>query len=138
MTFQPAFSNQPRANCPPVAHGVGGDLALHDVKIKVTNKALTARIRCPTVTDCAGALQLYRAFSRSRRHLKAVLIGSSTFTVTGHRTATVTAKLTAAGRSLLRHRKPLVAIARLAIVTPTGRTVKQSLKVTLIGKTIGR
>jgi hypothetical protein len=132
------FSNESHTNCPPAVQGVRGDLVLHDVSFKVTNKALTARIRCPTVTDCAGALQLYRAFSRSRRHLKAVLIGSSTFTVTGHRTATVTAKLTATGRSLLRHRKPLVAIARLAIVTPTGRTVKQSLKVTLIGKTIGR
>ena len=34
--------------------------------------------------------------------------------------------------------KPLVAIARLTIVSPTGRTVKQSLKVTLIGKPIRR
>jgi hypothetical protein len=132
------LSNESRAKCPPVAKGLGGDLQLHDVKIKVTNHALAARIPCPTVTDCAGTLQFYRAFSRSRRHLKAVLLGSSTFTVTGHRTATITAKLTAVGRSLLRHGKPLVAIARLVIVTPTGRTVKQSLRVTLIGKTIRR
>jgi hypothetical protein len=132
------LSNSSRANCPPAAKGLGGDLLLHDVKIKVTDDALAARIPCPTVTDCAGTLQLYRAFSRSRRHLKAALIGSSSFTVTGHRTATITAKLTATGRSLLRRRKPLVAIARLTIITPTGHTVKQSLKVTLIGKTVRR
>jgi hypothetical protein len=132
------LSNESRANCPRVANGVRGALVLHDVKIKVTNKALAARIRCPTVTDCAGTLQLYRAFSHSRRHVKAVLIGSRTFTVTGRRTATIAAKLTAAGRSLLAHSKPLVAIARLTIITPTGRTIKQSLKVTLIGKTIRR
>jgi hypothetical protein len=128
------LSNESRANCPPVAKGVGGDLVLHDVKIKVTNKALAARIRCPTVADCAGTLQLYRAFSRNRGHVKPVLIGSSTFTITGHRTATIAAKLTAVGRSLLRHNKPLVAIERLTIIRPTGRTITQSLRMTLIGK----
>jgi hypothetical protein len=135
MTFQPAFSNQSRTNCPPVAQGVKGDLVLHDVKFRVTNKALTATIRCATIRDCVGTLKLYRAFSRSRQE---VLIGSSTLYVTGHHRATIAAKLTAVGRSLLRHGKPLVAVARLVIVTPTGRTVKQSLKVTLIGKRVRR
>jgi hypothetical protein len=128
------LSNQSRANCPPVDPGVRGDLVLRDVKLRVSNKALTAKIPCPTITDCTGTLQLDRAFSRSRRHVKAVLIGSSTFYVTGHRTATVAAKLTAIGRTLLRHGNPLVAIARLTIVRPTGRTIRHSLKVTLIGK----
>jgi hypothetical protein len=128
------LSNEARTNCPPAAQGVRGDLVLHDVSFKVTNKALTARIRCPTVTDCAGTLQLYRASSRSQRHVKAVLIGSSTLYVTGHHTATIAAKLTAAGRSMLRLGRPLVAVVRLTIIRPTGRTIKQSIRVTLIGK----
>jgi hypothetical protein len=128
------LSNQSRANCPPVAHGVRGGLVVHDVNFKATNKALTATIRCPTVTDCVGTLQLDRAFSRSRRQVKPVVIGSSSLYVTGHRTATIIAKLTRAGRSLLSHGKPIAAIALLATVSPAGRTIRQSLKVTLIPK----
>jgi hypothetical protein len=138
------LSNESRANCPPVAQGIGGDLVLHDVNFRATTKALHARIRCPTITDCAGSLQLNRAFSpsgrqikralsASPRHIKPVVIAGSTFYVTGHRTATIAAKLTAAGRTLLRRGKPLVAIARLTVISPSGRTIKQSLKVTLIG-----
>jgi hypothetical protein len=132
------LSNESRANCPPALPGVRGDLVLHDVHFKATNQALTARIRCPTVVDCAGTLQIDKAFSRSRRHVKPVLIGSSTFTITGHRTATIAAKLTAAGRSLLRHGKRVSAVARLTVVNASGRTTKQSLKLTLISKRVRR
>jgi hypothetical protein len=128
------LSSQSRAKCPPAARGVGGDLVVHDVHFKATDKALTARIRCRTVTDCVGSVQLDRAFSRSRRHVKPVVIASSSLYVTGHRTATITAKLTRTGRSLLRHGKPIAAIALLTTVSHTGRTIRQSLKVTLTPK----
>ncbi len=131
--LEPPFSSS-RAHCPPVAQGVRGDLVVGDVKLKVTNKALTARIRCATVTDCVGSLQLDRAFSRSRRRVKPVVIGSSSLYVTGHRTATISAKLTRAGRSVLGRGKPIAALALLTTVSPAGRTIRQSLKVTLTPK----
>jgi hypothetical protein len=140
LRFDPFLSdalqpfNSSRAKCPPVAHGVRGDLVVHDVHFRATNKALTARIRCPTVSDCVGSLQLDRAFSRRRRQVKPVVIGGSSLYVTGHHTATIIAKLTRAGRSLLSHGKPIAAIALLTTVSPTGRTIRQSLKVTLISK----
>ena len=134
FSFSPGLSTQSRAGCPPVGQGVKGNVVLHDVKFHVTNKALTARIRCPTIADCAGALQLDRASSRGRRHVKPAVIARSTFYVAGHRSATIIAKLTRAGRSLLKQGKPVAAITLLTTVRPTGRTIKQSLKVTLIPK----
>jgi hypothetical protein len=134
LFFTATLSNQSRAKCPPVVRGIGGDLVLHDVNFKATNKALRAKIRCPGITDCVGTLQLDRAFSRRPRHVKQVVIANSTFYVTGRRTETITPKLTRAGRFLLRLGKPLATVVRLTTVSPAGRTITRSLKVTLIGK----
>ena len=134
LFFAAGLSSQSRATCPPMAHGISGDLVLHDVKLQATNQALLAKIRCPTITDCAGTLEIDRAFSRIRRNVKPVVIARSGFYVTGHRGATITTQLTRSGRSLLSHGQPLAALARLTTVSPTGRTIKQAVKVSLIVK----
>ena len=125
-----------RTRCPPSApQGVRGDFLLRDVKLAVSHQALSAKIRCPTLTDCIGWLQIDHAFSRRRRHGKPVVIASGSFYVVGHRSATITAKLTPAGRSLLKRGKPLLVSVRLTTVSPSGRTIRQSHAVTLPGYT---
>lgn len=127
-------SNSSRAHCPPSAlQGVRGDVLLRDVKLEVSHQALRAKIRCPTLVDCIGGLQIDQAFSRRHPRGKPVVLASGSFYVTGHRSATITAKLTRAGRSLLKRGKPLLASVRLTTVSPSGRTIRQSHAVTLFG-----
>jgi hypothetical protein len=134
LRFDPAFSNASRAHCPHLGRRVRARVALRHVQFRVTRTTVNLTPRCTTSADCAGTLGLTLRASRGRRHARTVVIGTGSFYLTGHRSATISAKLTAAGRRLLGRGKPLVVIARLITISPSGQTTTQSLTVTLIGK----
>jgi hypothetical protein len=134
LSFAQPYSGYPRTNCPRV-RARSARFAAHSIKLTAKRTSVSARIRCASVADCAGTLKLLTHSSRSHRRAKAVVIASSRFfSIPGHRAATITAKLTRAGRALLRRGKPVGAIAQLTTVGITGRAITQSLTATVIGK----
>jgi hypothetical protein len=136
VDFVQPLSTGSRAGCPELHRRVkAGHFAAHSIKFRITKTNVTARIPCTGVAECAGTLRLLERFPASQRRSKPVVLASSNFFfVTGDHTASITSKLTRAGRRLVARSKPLTATARLTTVNAAGRTSTQSFTVTLIGK----
>jgi hypothetical protein len=131
LEFAQVVSSQTRSVCPGSNHrGRRDRFGSHSLSnLKVTKSHVRARIPCVSLADCSGALQVY---SRARRHGKPIVIARNDFfIVPGGHTATITAKLTRAGRALAKHAKPTAAIARLITFGPTGQRTIQSRPFTL-------
>jgi hypothetical protein len=105
----------------------------------VSKTRLVSTLRCATATPCAGTVStLYArslhpaaASSVGAKGKATVIAADPFFTIPGHHTATVTQKLTKAGRALLRRGTPLKAIERLTSIAVSGKATTRSLHLTL-------
>src|SRR5207244_3659872 len=104
--------------------------------------AVGTRVPCKAFFDCAGEYQLVTAVARphqrrrgrtsAQRKAKGVVLASSgLFDVPARHRRTVSAKLTKAGRRLLRPGRRVKAIVKVTSITPLGKRVTRSFKVTL-------
>jgi hypothetical protein len=143
LSFAQLYSSEKRTNCPHVR--IRRTRAFAFAKLAALShfsaKAFAAKIPCKTIIDCAGGIAVVRVTRRFRRAAKAakakpiVLASNPFFSVRGKHRATVRAKLTKAGRALVKRGKPLRAVVRLTSINPvTGRRTTQSTRVTWPGK----
>jgi len=148
-----------RAGCPTVKSVV--ELARLKVLFRsvVTKATAFTTIKCAAVAPCVGSLSIARLHARLARtaavgpapgltpgnprnpgaggpgnanRRQSRLIATTTFfTIRGHHTATIGAKLTALGRRLLKRTDRVKAVERITTVSAGGKTATRSVAVTL-------
>lgn len=141
--FRQSYSSESRKGCP--RSFLDDDLVYAFAKPKrfgYTFGQATAKatIPCRARITCAGTFALLSRVAHTRRRLsvrkpaakKPVLLAQTKlFNTPARRSRTVKAKVTRAGRRLLRPGKPIAATAKVTSVTLRGRRVSRSYAVTL-------
>jgi hypothetical protein len=114
-------------------------LKLVSSRMVVLKTSVASAIRCLTVAPCAGAISIFsaRSFvsgvnSKAKTKRKPLAIASSPFfSIAAHHSSTIRAKLTNAGRALLRRNKTVKVIVQLTSITPAGRATTRLAHATL-------
>ena len=102
--------------------------------VKATKTKLSARIPCVTAADCAGTFTLKARTHRGGKYVP--IAANGFFSVPAKTSATISAKLNAAGRALVKKAAPIKAVARLTTISPTGQTtaVSHAITIAAVGK----
>jgi len=111
-------------------------------RISVISNSITARINCATTFRCEGAVSIFAAIrlgtaAGSAPHTRRgplVIAANPFFTIRGHHSVTVRARLTSAGRALLKRGKKVKAILQVTTLKSRVATSSSSYPVTLRGK----
>jgi len=101
--------------------------------------SVASTIRCAILAPCAGTMSVFSARSlvaavngKAKPKRKPLVIAADPFfKIAGHHSAVIRAKLTAAGRALLKRGKTVKAVVQLTGVAPTGATSTHSFALTL-------
>jgi hypothetical protein len=143
LNFAQTYSTQSRSTCP----GALGDTVFSAVArardVSVFASIVKATLPCQSFVDCAATLKVVhyvprrtrrgRAAAAPRRaHRKVVVLArTGLFTIPARTRRRVSARLTGPGRRLLRRGRKVRATVQITSITPLGRRVTRSSKVTL-------
>jgi|GEM_PF-2498572 len=140
VTAAQFYDGESRSKCPAVLQlkSLASSLSAPS-PIKLIASGVATKVRCVTAVPCAGSMLLSSAratlagtSAATKARRKPVVIASDPFfSIPAHHTATVSAKLTKAGRTMLKRGKPVKAILRLTSISPAGATHSRSVEVTL-------
>ena len=95
----------------------------------VAGDTATIPVTCAGDATCSGLLQLLKQMGTAKRPNKAIVFGTSRFSVPAHQTVRVKVKLNAAGKKLLKQHRPVKLTVRATIagqVTTTSATLRHS------------
>ena len=142
--FGQTYSNEARNKCPKLrvrltAYAfakVTGVAFAKATALSPAKSAFSVKVPCATVIDCAGSLAVTAVSAtdtlRAFRAKAVVLARNRFFRVRGKQRGTVLAKLTKAGRSLVKRGTPLAVRVQLTSIDPaTGRKTTRSTLTTL-------
>ncbi len=139
FSFAQTYANDPRSACPKPLGSIFSKYALASLvrRVSVTKTTASMTMRCVSPIACAGKVTVVPAPVKKRAHRAAarkpvVLASQPFFSIAAKHTATIKAKLTAAGKALVRKKgKPIAAIAQLTSISALGKSTTRSFKVTL-------
>jgi hypothetical protein len=138
ILFTQRYSSQPRTGCPHGSFSIKASAYILKLpaKVKVAGNEVTSAIRCATIYPCAGILQYLSpalgARGAARRTARPVVLAANPFfSIAGNHTATIHAKLTGAGKRVLRRGRSVSALMRVTGVSVTGIKSTRTVKVTL-------
>jgi hypothetical protein len=139
IRFHQEYSKESRAGCPTLIPRKTFTLSSPSVFKLSGASAVRGVVKCVTATPCAGSIKitqpaaLFARASARRETSRAeiVLARSSLFDIAGSHKATITAKLTKAGRRLRHHRGPEHVLVKLTSVDATGHALTRTFKETL-------
>ena len=142
LTPAQLYSGASAAGCPKAVRirATASILAVSAVaRVLLHTGGVSATIHCLTSAACLGSVSFIpaiHAVPRSALTAKAarrplVIASNPHFRIRGHHTANVSAKLTKAGRALLKRVKRVKAIMQVTALSPSGAVTTQSVRVTL-------
>jgi hypothetical protein len=138
LDFAQAYSSEPRSKCPSTPKFPDYAFGVVAEKASFTPALVAIRVPCAVSMECVGDVAVVvagRRAGRSAAKKPVVLAGNPFFSVSAKSRATVRAKLTKAGRKLVKRGKPIRAIVRLTSVNAaTGKRTTRSTPVTWPGK----
>jgi hypothetical protein len=131
-------STEGRRYCPDYAlPGKQSTFELRPARLVIAGSTVTTTVKCTRAAPCAGTLSLLPVRSRiasaagkAKRPVPMIAF-SRFFSIAGHHSAVIHAKLTATGRRLLKRGRSVKAVERLTSIAPTGAARTHSLRVTL-------
>lgn len=141
LQFLQHGSKQSRSACP--AHRIITPRSftfLAPARFAISKTTIASSVHCATATPCAGTLTVLSTHVLAGRAQVSVgrkpstIASAPLFTIAGHHTATIRAKLTRAGRTLLKHGRRVKAVVDLTSVSPLGRSTVHPFRVTLRGR----
>ncbi len=105
--------------------------------LQVVRANVLSQIRCVTAAPCAGTIAIVSthaliAVGSARKGRKVLIYATNPFfSIAGHHSTLIRAKLTAAGRAWFKHHGTLKALETLRSVTPSGSMATRLVHVTL-------